>query len=182
MMLLSICQLKQHFLDWGNMYQVILSVVGLCIASFFGWLSWKLWKKDREKGDQIEQLSNQTKYLSEQTSVLKDLLDNTIVPYLQVIDSYPIGITGTIRINFTNSGGPLYNLKETTSSLGNASFGFSPQFSIPTDVVKNADFLWSKENHVDSVIFKFEDKLKRKFSQELKLIEGTGFFEAPQSI
>ena len=60
MVFYCICQIKLHFQEWGNLYQV-------GVGGIFGLISVWLWYRDRNKSIQIKKLTEQTKVLSEQT-------------------------------------------------------------------------------------------------------------------
>jgi hypothetical protein len=167
-------QIKQHFQDWGNLYQVLVGII-------FGIISVWLWFRDRNRSIQIKELADHTKYLSAQTDILKELLNESIVPKLRTKpreNNFPNGFIFKI----INDGGALcdlsfHKLKNNTVKLiltdvncispgQELTIGYaSNEGSNPEGILK------------DEVILTFKDRLNRNFQQKLIFRDIETYFE-----
>jgi hypothetical protein len=149
--------IQQHFQNWGNFYQV-------CVGVIFGIVSIWLWFRDRNKSVKIKELAEQTK-------ILQELLNEFILPCLITYDRKLGAVIDDFKIK--NSGGALFNLKVGKSINNNVIF---THFDPPVNLASNQDFRvyykWNNSQTIDEVIFYFEDKMKRKYSQKL-IFTGT---------
>lgn len=170
-------QIKQHFQDWGNFYQVLVGII-------FGIISVWLWFRDRNKSIQIKELADHTRYLSAQTDFLKELLNESIVPKLRTKpreNNFPNGFIFKI----INEGGALHDLSFDKPMSNKVTLEITEIKCISPGQELTIGYARNEGSNpvgmlIDKVILTFKDRLNRNFQQKLVFRDNETYFEPIQ--
>lgn len=152
--------MKEHLKDWGNLYQILSTLV-------FGFITIILWIQDRKKSKLILELQKQSNVL---ISTL-DILQNQDRPCLKIVDKKDFDFWPKLRIE--NIGRDMYGLVYNPKSE-NENFEISPanQHSVLSRSNNFDVTLQTKDRKTpkkDKIKFEFQDKLGNHFEQYLYL-------------
>jgi hypothetical protein len=149
--------IQQHFQNWGNSYQSIFSFLEVLVGVFFGWLSWRLWRKDRDKEIKIKELADQTK-------ILKTLLDEFIAPKLSGSMSY-VPQFGNYLLTIVNEGNTLYDF-EISSKINIAIHIQTACKYVDENKAISISMSYLNSEPKGETTCQFKDKFNRTFSQQ----------------
>ena len=153
--------MKQHFQDWGALYQIICSLI-------FGVITVVLWIQDRKKSKLIHELQKQSTLLFETLNLLK----NQDQPCLAIKDRKPT--IGWPIITIENVGSDLLNLNFNENISENKEIKIFAK-GHPLKLSRNNNFEIKIEQirlgslKTDKLKFEFQDNFGRNYEQNLLL-------------